>query len=421
MLTGRWGTQTTDSPRLYYGWVMLLAVSAAQATSWGVVYYAFSVFIAPMRAEFGWSLAQTTGAYSLALAVSGLAAIPVGRWLDRRGPRGLMTVGSCLAVALVVAWSQTQSLTAFYLVWFGLGIAMSLVLYEPAFYIVATWFERQRSRALTLLTFVGGLASVLFIPLTGWLLERHDWRAALLALAAILAVITLPIHAGLLRHRPADLGLLVDGDPQATTAAPPAQPSGRSLAEALRDTAFWWLSVAFMLATTSAMAVTVHFVPYLKEQGYSTATAAQAAGAIGLLALPGRLIFTPLGARVPRQYVVCAIFALQAIALLVLLEVRGGLGVALFVALFGCGFGAITPARAALVAEMYGRKHYGSISGTLALCVTCARSIAPVGAGVLYGMVGGYHAVFWTMCALSTLAAAVALGARSTAPSGAVA
>ena len=399
--------------RLYYGWVMLLAVALAQVTSWGILYYAFSLFIAPLRDEFGWSLAQTTGAYSLGLAMSGLAAIPVGRWLDRHGPRGLMTAGSCLAVLLVVAWSRVQSLLGFYLIWAGIGLAMSAVLYEPAFYIVATWFARLRGRALTLLTFVGGLASVLYIPLAGWLLRNGDWRMALLVLAGILAVGTIPIHALLLRRRPRDLGLEIDGGPGPPGVRPALDVSSRTLAQALHDHAFWWLSSAFVLATTAAMAITVHLIPYLKQHGYSTSSAAQAAGAIGLLALPGRLIFTPLGSHVPRQYVTAALFALQAVALVVLLEVHGGLGVALFVVLFGAGFGAITPARAALVAEMYGPQHYGSVSGTLALSVTGARAIAPVGAGVLYGMLGGYRAVFWTLVVISALAAVAALGARA--------
>jgi MFS family permease len=405
--------QLRGEQRIYYGWVMLVAVAVAQVTSWGVLYYGFSIFIAPLRDEFGWSLAQTTGAYSLALAISGLAAIPVGRWLDRHGPRALMTAGSCLAVLLVVAWSRVHSLLGFYLVWAGIGLAMSAVLYEPAFYIVATWFARLRGRALTLLTFLGGLASVIYIPLAGWLLRNGDWRAALLALAGILAVGTLPIHALLLRRHPRDLGQEVDGGPGPAGARSLADVPSRTLAQALRDHAFWWLSSAFVLATTAAMAITVHLIPYLKEHGYSTSAAAQAAGAIGLLALPGRLIFTPLGSHVPRQYVTAAIFTLQALALVALLEVHGGLGVALFVVLFGCGFGAITPARAALVAEMYGPAHYGSIGGTLALCVTGARSIAPVGAGVLYGMLGGYRAVFWTLAVLSAMAALAALGARA--------
>src|SRR5690606_5518533 len=108
-----------------------------EITSWGILYYAFSVFLTPIKNSQGWSVAEITGAYSLALLLSGVAAIPVGRWLDRHGPRVLMTIGSVAATALVVAWSRVDSLLGFYLVWAGIGLAMAAVLYEPAFQVVA--------------------------------------------------------------------------------------------------------------------------------------------------------------------------------------------------------------------------------------------------------------------------------------------
>ncbi len=74
-----------------------------------------------------------------------------------------------------------------------------------------------------------------------------------------------------------------------------------------------------------------------------------------------------------------------------------------FVVLFGIGFGAITPARAALVAEMYGPREYGTISGVLALFVTGARAAAPVSAGLLYTLFGRYEPVFWILIVISIL------------------
>jgi MFS family permease len=200
---------TIAIPRLrgvYYGWVMLLTLSFTEVTSWGILYYSFSVFLTPMQTELGWSIAQMTGAYSAAILISGLAAIPVGRWLDRHGPRWLMAAGSVAATLLVVAWSRVESLALFYVVWGLIGVTLAAVLYEPALQAVAVWFRRKRSRALTILTFVGGFASVIYIPLAAWLVESYGWRDALLVLAAILGVTTIPLHALVLRRRPADVG-----------------------------------------------------------------------------------------------------------------------------------------------------------------------------------------------------------------------
>ena len=401
---------------LYYGWVMLLALAFTQVTSWGIRYYGFSVFLKPIGSDLHWSRAAMTGAFSLALATSGVAGLFVGRWLDRHGPRLLMTIGSCAAALLLLALSMVRNIALFYLIWAAIGVAMAAIFYEPAFAAIATWFIRYRSRALTVITFVGGFASVIYIPLITWLVRTQGWRAALVILAVVLAVTTIPLHALVLRRRPQDLGLLPDGGPppsssqQGTEGAQSLvlspQPSERSVRakDAIHSVSFRWLTSAFFLAFLANVAVTVHLIPYLTDHGFSAGFAATAAGLIGTLALPGRLIFTPLGGRIPRRYVAAGIFLFQTLGLIVLVTTRSATGVIIFVVLFGIGFGAITPARAALVAEMYGPLEYGSISGVLALFVTGARAIAPVSVGLLYTLFGRYEPVFWMLIALSILA-----------------
>jgi MFS family permease len=163
---------------VYYGWALVGTLGLTATVSYGVLSYAFAVFIDPMMRELGWSKATVTGAFSLASLIMGLAAIPVGRWVDRWGAKGVMTAGSLLATLGLVAWSRVQSIAGFYAVWVVLGFAMAAVLYEPAFAVVATWFRAGRGRALTVLTFMGGFASVVFVPLATWLVAAHGWREA---------------------------------------------------------------------------------------------------------------------------------------------------------------------------------------------------------------------------------------------------
>ncbi|HEY7347176.1 MAG TPA: MFS transporter [Ktedonobacterales bacterium] len=396
---------------VYYGWVMLLGVSFTEMTSWGVLYYTFTVFVRPMHAALGWSTSELTGAFSLALLCSAVAAIPVGRWIDRHGTRWLMTCGSCAATLLLLAWAAVGNLALFYLIWIGIGIVMAAVLYDPAFALVATWFHRRRTRALTILTFIAGFASVIFVPLAAWLVQLQGWRVALVTLALCLALFTIPLHGLILRRRPEDMGLTPDGIAMSAS-IPPAQMAERpgvSVQIALHETTFWWMAAAFALTTLAAAAITVHLVPYLIDHGYTASFAASMVGLIGIMALPGRLVFTPLGERLPRRLVTALIFLLQAIALLVLLLTPGVVGVVGFVLLFGAGFGAITPARAALVADHYGSMHYAKINSVLGLFITGARGIAPVGVGLLYDLLGAYPPIFWALALLSALAAGAIL------------
>lgn len=416
----------TTGGRLYYGWVMVTALAIAETTSWGVLYYAFTVFLEPMHSSLGWSRAAIAGAFSLALFLSALVGIPFGRWLDRHGPRLAMTVGSCLAVALLLAWSRVQTLAEFYLIWAGLGIAMAVVLYEPAFWLVSVWFVRRRSQALTLLTFVAGLASVVYIPLAGWLVETQGWRQALVVLAVLVGVGTLPVHALLLRRRPEDVGLVPDGGPpqpqlnetvaqsaeSTDTRAVDHATEGITARRAMGSSAFWLLTVAFGVGTLCAGVVFAYLAPYLIARGYAPITAANLTGLVGLAALPGRLLFTPLGDYVPRGYVVAGIFVAQAVALVFLLAVPSTAGVLVFAALFGAGFGAVTPARAALVADYYGSAHFGSINGIVAMASTLGRALAPVGAGVVLELAGGYGVVLGGLALLAAFGAVALLVAE---------
>ena len=135
-------------PPLYYGWIVVGALAISEPISWGILFYGFGVMLTPIQQEMGWSQAELTGAFSLMLLISGVIAVPVGRWLDQHGARGLMTAGSCLATLAVIAWAQVQTLLGFYFVWMAIGVINAMILYEPAFAVTATWFVRRRSQAL---------------------------------------------------------------------------------------------------------------------------------------------------------------------------------------------------------------------------------------------------------------------------------
>src|SRR5437764_4582467 len=101
------GQMGTSDPR--YGWTIVAVLAVTVTLSWGVLYYAFAVFLPSMQRSLGWSKTEPTGAFSIALAMSALAAYPVGRWLDRHSPRLLMTLElgrRCAARPRLVASSR---------------------------------------------------------------------------------------------------------------------------------------------------------------------------------------------------------------------------------------------------------------------------------------------------------------------------
>ncbi|WP_214370771.1 MFS transporter, partial [Pseudonocardia sp. H11422] len=257
---------------------VLVVLCITEITSWGVLYYAFPVLAPSIAARTGWPISTITAAFSIGLVVSALVGIPAGRWLDRFGPRPIMTAGSVLAVPAVLGIALASTLPWFFAAWVLAGVAMAGVLYPPAFAALTRWWGPRRVTALTALTLLAGLASTIFAPLTAALVERLDWRQTYLVLGVILAVVTIPAHLFGLR------GAWPDPDP--------AEHPGRARHEPrtiARSRPFVLLVVAVGLGAFTAFAVVVNQVPLLIERGLSTSAAAWALGLGGLGQVLGRL------------------------------------------------------------------------------------------------------------------------------------
>src|SRR6059058_678741 len=181
---------------------LVVWLSLAQLITWGSVFYTFALLLAPVERELGLTRAQSSFAFSLALLAEGVCSYPVGRWIDRGHERAVMTGGSLLVVAGLTWHAFIHSLAAFYAVWLVLGAALAATLYTPVFAVVTRWYPQDFRRAIITLTFLGGLASSVFIPTSAWLIAAFGWRDALLVLAAVHLVVCVPLHAICLRDAP---------------------------------------------------------------------------------------------------------------------------------------------------------------------------------------------------------------------------
>ena len=385
---------------LYYGWYIAIVFAITETVSFGVIYYAFTVFITPMEADLGWSRGELSGAFSLFLLMTGLMAFPVGWWLDKRGSRLLMTLGSIGATLLTLMWSQVHSLPEFMLIMALMGCCGAAILYEPAFAVIAAWFTHKRGAAMAIVTFTAGFASAIFIPLSDALLVAFGWRQAVFMLGILLGIITIPLHLLILRGKPADLGLLPDGK----ASLPETKPSPSvSLGRALRSRFFWLMTLAFALSTLSISALRVHFIPLLISLDIQSSAAALASGSIGIMQVIGRMIFAPIEARFSVRTMVIGVFILLTLSLTILLFGSAPLWIALFIILFGMAVGAHTLTRPLMVADAYGSGFYGRISSVMVIALTMARTTAPFAAGLIFDLFYSYRPVLVSAVGFSAL------------------
>ena len=365
---------STASPR---HWVA--GLSAAQLISWGSVFYGFALFMEPVERSLALSRAQSSLAFSLALLAEGLAAYAVGRWIDQGHERAVMTGGSLLLGLGLLAQSQVNSVGGFYAVWVALGLGMAATLYTPVFAVITRRFPGDFRRAIITLTFLGGLASTVFIPLTDSLIRTFGWRTASAVLAAINLALCLPLHAWLLRGAPLR----------------PPQPAGptrpAALAEHLRSPVFWRLGAFTVLLMAVTAAVPPHLVSLLRESGLPPAWAIAVPASIGALQVLGRLLLYWGDRRLDVHATNRWAPLLVPLALIVLLTGLGqGWAALLFALLFGVGNGMLTIVKGTVMAQYVSAAHVGALNGVLGLPLALARAAAPLAVGLLWSPAHGY-------------------------------
>ncbi|MCM0674839.1 MFS transporter [Micromonospora phytophila] len=406
-------TMVPADPRVggHRGWRVVAALAITSTIGYGTLYYAYAVLLSPMAAGLGASTTAVTGALTASVLAGAVMAIPVGRWLDRHGGRALMTAGSLTATALLIAWSQVQTIGQLYAVMIGIGITGAMVLYEPAFAVIVSWFTPdRRATALLAVTVVAGFASTIFMPLTGLLVAHFGWRGALLVLAVIHGAVTVPLHALTVRKRPPSTA----PTPAARTEHTQHQVTGARTA--MRDPRFWILAATLVAQGAATSTIGVHLIGYLTSRGHPATFAATAAGLLGVLSVTGRLVLTGARRRLPVTTIVAAVFAIQAAAVFAMPLAAGTrVGAVIAITGFGLGFGIASLATPALLADRYATTAYATIAGRLAAPVTTAKAVAPLAAAALLHH-GGYHLLLACVATACLLAAAGMLAVRGNSP-----
>lgn len=382
---------------------ILWILSIGQLISWGLVYYTFPLFVVPMEKELGWSRDSMFGALSAGLLVAGLCSIPVGAWIDRGHGRKLMTGGSALAAALLMLWSQTDSLAVFYVVWLGLGACQSVILYEPAFAVITRVYGPGYRQAILLMTFLGGLASTFGIPFAQFLIERIDWRPTLMVMAAINLGVAVFIH-----------WLFVPGpEEEAVPIAEPLPPptagvkTRSPLATAVRVPAFWGLVVAFAGYGLAFSAMSFHLIPLLAERKVEIGVVMAIIALIGPMQVVGRVLLMAAQRHITTIQLGALIYFAFPISMAMLAAgISDVYGLILFAIIYGVANGLITILRGMAVPEFIGPEGYGVVSGALTMPTNVMRAAGPVLGAFAWSALGGYTPVLWGLAGIMLIAAA---------------
>lgn len=409
--------------KVFYGWRMVAAGTGIQFLQSVFLMQSFGAYVAVLHVERGWSKTALSGVAALQQMEAALLGPIMGWFLDRFGPRKVIFTGIVMLGCSFMLLAFTDTLLEFYIVFFFVAIGSSLSSYIPLNVAVMHWFERRRARALSTMHLglaFGGTA----VPLVAWSLVTHGWRVTAFASGVLILAAGLPL-AHVMRNRPTDLGLTIDGvpapPPQTEPSAPaPAPASSRDFTwrEAVRTRAFWLISLGHGFALFVVTAVNVHAVTHMKEAlGYSLEAAALIITLMTVAQIGGVAIGWAVGDRWDKRLLSVACMLMHMLALLALtyanftpLPVLAML--AAFAILHGVAWGLRGPLMQAIRADYFGTSAIGMILGLASMIAVVGQIGGPMVAGILADATGNYRAGFTTLALLAGLGSVFFLAAK---------
>lgn len=399
-------SSTVIPPALHRGWVMVLVSIVGLCLSVGsVLIYTFGILAKPLGSAFAasrGSMALTITFLNLMVAVSS----PItGRLADRFGPKRVIMVSLAGLAGCLFLLSRATPPVWHLWVLYGLaglaGAGSTPVAYAR---VVTSWFDRNRGLALGVASTGIGLGGLIMPLLTQRLVETVGWQQTFQLFGGGCLFIALPVVALLLKNRPEDVGLVIDGGAGATQAAVvPA--AGLTLPEALRTRTFWLLCLVFLGIAASGLGALAHLASMLTDQGFTPQKAALATSLFGAATIVGRVGNGVLVDRYFAPRVAAVVFAGAAIGLGLLWG--GGTGAVVFVAavLIGLAIGAESDIMPYLVSRYFGVRAMGALYGITFGAYTIGAAAGPYLFGVGFDRSGSYHLSFACAGIISLLAA----------------
>lgn len=382
---------------------VLLCGAAVVTLSMGIR-HGFGLWMQPVTMDRGWTRENFAFALALQNLVWGLAGPFAGMIADRLGAWRVLIAGSALYAGGLVLMAFAQT-TAGFAGSAGvlLGMAQAGTTYAIVFGVIGRHVApEKRSWAMGVTAAAGSFGQFLMLPVENALIGGLGWQTALVVLGCTALAIA-PLAFGLKESARA-------------LQAQAQQSIGHAVREAFAYPSFRLLTAGYFVCGFQVVFIGVHLPSYLKDKGLGPDVATYALALIGLFNVFGTYLSGALGERMPKRYVLSAIYLLRSVAIVVFLFAPlTPLSVYLFAACIGFLWLSTVPPTNAIVAQIFGVKYLSMLSGFVFLSHQIGSFLGAWLGGRLYDTTGSYDIVWWIAIALGVAAALINLPVRETA------
>jgi len=408
-------------PRYFYGWNIVAVTFLANLSYVEHLSSVLGLFVKPLQHEFGWSRSALAAVQTIARLAEAIVAPVVGPIVDRYGPRVLMPIGAIIVSLAMLGVTQISAIWQFYLLR-GVIVALGFTFMGGLVTSVAinNWFIRKRGRALAIAQIGVFLSSMIFIPLTVFVIAASGWRIMFIVFAVVTWLVVLVPSALLMRRRPEDIGLYPDGiKPGSVPAGGHPEPEGQSRRqspvaepvwsrrELLTTRSFWLMVACFGIDSLALQGINMSLAPYIQDMGYDNATLTAVLTLRAVITVVMLPLVGFLAEYANRAYVRVIPLAIQSVAAILFLFAGQPLYLWMAVGVYSLGSAGLMVTQEVLWANYFGRFSLGSVRSLAFLIGSGFGAIGPVAMNAVFDILGSYRPAFIAISGLCILAASL--------------
>jgi MFS family permease len=384
----------------------LIVIGAFLATmEAGIMMSSFGVFFKPVSAEFGWTRAETSGAFSLSLFICGIVGVVTGRLADRYSPRIVIVILNLLPAIGFFLLSQINSLWQLYL-YYGVIVGAGLATNTPVPSLMARWYVRRRGIITGIAVSGTAIGAAIAPPIATQIVQRFGWSLSYFLIGC--AAIIIAVISGLLLRDPPP------NEPVLYKAKLPEQVKGLKnwkygFNKATGSLPFWIICGIFFFTVMSVQIINAHIIPAATDVGITAGSASTIVTVINLAFIPGSFLIGSTNDRVGSKLslIITIVILLSSFTLLLFTRQLGSFY--LFAVIFGIGMGGIATTRSTVIAESFDMRLHGLILGVTSFIYSIGGAIGPLVAGLVFDISGSYQKVFQVMVILTIVGLVLAV------------
>jgi MFS family permease len=390
--------------KIYYGWANLAIAALAMVATLPGRTQGLGLITEPLLSDLHLDRVTYATVNLWATLIGAIFCLPGGRLLDRYGSRIVLTVTVLFLGATVVSMGSLHGIAA-------LSIAITLTrgfgqsaLSVVSLALVGKWFGRRLNVAMGVYALLVGIGFIAAFPSVGAAILKYGWRPTWASVGWVLLVAVAPISWLIVRNRPEDRGLELDG-----IAEQDAKPNDLTVWDALRSPAFWIFALSSSLFGLVYSGISLFNESILVERGFNASVYHDVLVISTMLGLLANFGGGYLATKMPIQRLTAFGMAALAGALLLLPMVKTYTHVMIYGAIMGIAGGVVTVVFFSVWGLAFGRAHLGRIQGCAQMMTVFASAVGPLVLAETLRSTGSYNFIFNLLAGVTLLLGAASL------------